>query len=309
MFTEQLKELGVQFGQIILPMATKIITKLNSMLKSFGALSPTVKTIILAVLGLVAAVGPMLLIVAKVISIFSKLKVAFLAIKTAMMAFSASAMLPFLPIIAAVAAVIAIIVLLIKHWDKVKAAALIVGKFLITVFQNIWAKVQNVVTNIKNAFSTVKTAIITAFTAVKTFIHGVFSTIGSIIKAPINAIINGINKVLKKINSIKIPSWVPGIGGASANFGMIPTLAKGGIVNSATQAIIGEGADPEAVVPLNKTSISNFVSGLGMTGTGQNVTIVIPQQKVALVDLNNNMLGNILLPQMTRKLKLGGALT
>jgi len=309
MFTEQLKELGVQFGQIILPIATKIITKLNEMLVKFGALSPTVKTIILVVLGLVAAIGPMLLIAAKVITIFGKIKTAITIVRTAMMALGASAMLPFLPIIAAVAAVIAIIVLLVKHWDKVKAAAMIVAKFLFNVFKSVWAKIKSVIYNIINAFNIVKTAIITAFKAVKSFIKSVFTTIGNIIKVPINAIIKGINKVLKMINKIKIPDWVPVIGGKSANFGMIPTLAKGGIVNSATQAIIGEGADPEAVVPLNKTSISNFVSGLGMTGTGQNVTISIAQAKVAMVDLNGNVIGNIILPQITRKLKLGGALT
>jgi hypothetical protein len=308
--SEQLKELGVQFGTLLLPIATKIVTKLNEMLTTWNSLSPTMQKIILTVVGIVAAIGPLLLIVSKVIGIISKLKTIFLVVKGVMMAFGASALVPFLPIIAIVGAIIAVIILLVKHWDKVKAVAVAVGNKIKEMFMSIWEKIKFVVGKIKNAFSTVKEAIITAFTAVKTFIKSVFTTIGNIIKAPINAIIKGINKVLKTINKIKIPDWVPLIGGKSANFSMIPTLASGGIVNSATQAIIGEGADPEAVVPLNPKSISNFVSGLGMGGgTGSTININVPQQNVALVDLNGNKLGNILLPQITRKLKLGGALT
>jgi tape measure domain-containing protein len=180
--------------------------------------------------------------------------------------------------------------------------------FFSGVFNSIWGVISGVIDKIKNAFRVVKDFIITVFNSVRDTISNIFSTIGNILKVPINAIINSINGVLKGINKIKVPDWVPGIGGKHANFGMIPTLAKGGVVNSATQAIIGE-AGPEAVVPLNRKSIGNFVSGIGLKQAGQNITIKIPQQSVALVDLNGNKLGNILLPGMMRSLKLGGALT
>ena len=53
--------------------------------------------------------------------------------------------------------------------------------------------------------------------------------------------------------SIKVPSWVPGIGGKgfSLNIPEIPSLAAGGIVTSPTLAMIGERG-PEAVVPLGR---------------------------------------------------------
>ncbi len=216
------------------------------------------------------------------------------------------------PIMKIVALIILLVGAFITLWNTnegFRKAVLQVWETVKAVFDNIWGKIQDVIAKIKNAFATVKIAIEIIFNAIKSVIIGIFQTIGNIIKTPINAIINGINTVLKMINKIKIPSWVPLIGGKHADFGMIPTLAKGGIVNSATQAIIGEGADPEAVVPLNKTSISNFVSGLGMGSPSGSTTIVIPQAKVALVDLNGRAIGNIILPQMTRSLKLGGALT
>jgi len=51
--------------------------------------------------------------------------------------------------------------------------------------------------------------------------------------------------------SFKFPSFVPGFGGKGFDVPNIPMLADGGIVRSATLAVIGE-AGPEAVVPLNR---------------------------------------------------------
>ena len=75
-------------------------------------------------------------------------------------------------------------------------------------------------------------------------------------KVPINAVISAINWVLGKINSISvtIPDWVPGVGGTTLGFNIptIPQLAAGGIATAPTLAMIGEGGEPEAVMPLSK---------------------------------------------------------
>ena len=84
-------------------------------------------------------------------------------------------------------------------------------------------------------------------------IRSIFGAIVGFVKAPINAIIDGVNKILGKINGIKIPDWVPGIGGAHTNFATIPKLAQGGIATRATNAIIGE-AGTEAVIPLEQNT-------------------------------------------------------
>ncbi|XZM80440.1 phage tail tape measure protein [Clostridium perfringens] len=113
------------------------------------------------------------------------------------------------------------------------------------------------------------------FNGILTFLHGVFTgnweeifqglgdivksifgTIGGVIKAPINAAISGINWVISKINTISfdVPSWIPGIGGShfGINLPTIPALAEGGIVTKATMALVGEGKEHEAVIPLSK---------------------------------------------------------
>ena len=96
----------------------------------------------------------------------------------------------------------------------------------------------------------------------------------NIAKAPINAVISAINWVIDKINgiSVTIPSWVPIIGGTTLGFNIptIPTLAEGGIATSATLAEIGEGAEPEAVLPLSK--LAEMLDGAGAGDNNDNST-------------------------------------
>jgi hypothetical protein len=65
------------------------------------------------------------------------------------------------------------------------------------------------------------------------------------------------------LNSIKIdiPDWVPGFGGEKFGIDIprIPRLARGGIVDSPTVAMIGE-AGKEAVIPLENTSFVNTLA-------------------------------------------------
>ena len=65
-FTEGTKELATSFGQILLPIGTKAVTKLNELLDSFNALSDEQKENILRWAGIAAAIGPVTLVIGKV---------------------------------------------------------------------------------------------------------------------------------------------------------------------------------------------------------------------------------------------------
>jgi hypothetical protein len=67
MFEESMKELGVMFGQVVLPTVTKLITAMNGLLNYFRELSPNAKTFVVALAGIAAAVGPMLFIAGTVL--------------------------------------------------------------------------------------------------------------------------------------------------------------------------------------------------------------------------------------------------
>ncbi|MDK0918016.1 phage tail tape measure protein [Clostridium perfringens] len=95
-----------------------------------------------------------------------------------------------------------------------------------------------------------------AFQGLADIVKSIFGMLGGIIKAPINAAISGINMAIRGINALSfdVPSWVPGLGGKhfGVNLPTIPALAEGGIVTKATMALVGEGKEHEAVIPLSK---------------------------------------------------------
>ena len=80
---------------------------------------------------------------------------------------------------------------------------------------------------------------------------------GAIVKSPLNAVISLINAAISGLNriSINIPNWIPGFGGKSfgLNIPKIPYLARGGIIDSPTLAMVGE-AGKEVVVPLENNT-------------------------------------------------------
>lgn len=114
---------------------------------------------------------------------------------------------------------------------------------IISGVQNVWNSAKNIVSGVANwiktnvidrivgFFQTGWNAVKSGVQALKDGIANVFSTISGVIKAPINAIIGGINSVIKKINGLKVPDWVPVIGGSHTNFPTIPKLATGGYVD------------------------------------------------------------------------------
>lgn len=116
-----------------------------------------------------------------------------------------------------------------------------------SVFNFIWGIISGVINSIISAFRNVANIVKSVFTSVKNAISNLFSGVVNIIKAPINGLIGLINGVIKGLNKIKMPDWVPAIGGKGINIPLIPKLDTG------TNYVAGEGLaylhEGEAVVP------------------------------------------------------------
>ena len=197
-----------------------------------------------------------------------------------------SALMGPLGIIIAVAAAIA---LLYKNWDTVKAWLVNFGNTVNQIWTNFsnmvgnaiaaigekfpllgaylqgwWESIQAAVDNVKAIFQNIIDFISNVFSGnwsaawqnIVNIFGNLFGMIVNLAKAPINGVISAINWVISKINSISvtIPDWVPGVGGKTLGFNIptIPQLAEGGVATSPTLAEIGEGGEPEAVMPLSK---------------------------------------------------------
>lgn len=206
-------------------------------------------------------------------------------VTNAFKAFGSALMGP-LGIIIAVAAAIA---LLYKNWDTVKAWLVNFGNTVNQIWTNFsnmvgnaitaigqkfpllgaylqgwWESIQAAVDNVKAIFQNIIEFIDNVFSGnwsaawqnIVNIFGNLFGMIVNLAKAPINGVISAINWVLSKINSISvtIPDWVPGVGGKTLGFNIptIPQLAEGGVATSPTLAEIGEGGEPEAVMPLSK---------------------------------------------------------
>lgn len=120
-----------------------------------------------------------------------------------------------------------------------------------------------------------------AWNGIKDIFSNIVSGLGAIIKAPINGIISIINGMIRGLNRVKVPDWVPGIGGKGINIPEIPQLAKGGIVDKATLAMIGEGKSAEAVIPLDRTLTKYMAKALKEANGTQSNNVVVnfyPQQ-------------------------------
>nr|DAL87020.1 MAG TPA: minor tail protein [Caudoviricetes sp.] len=107
----------------------------------------------------------------------------------------------------------------------------------------------------------------------------IFGGLGGLIKAPLNGVIGMVNGALSKLNAlnIELPAMLGG-GTIGFNIPEIPMLAEGGVVSSPTLAMIGEGSEPEAVMPLstlpaisgaanNQPSVFNYSPVINVTGS------------------------------------------
>ncbi len=152
----------------------------------------------------------------------------------------------------------------------------------------------NVISPIANLFSGLWNGIKTGLEGMFNGLRNIFGSLGGVVKAPINGVIDIINTLLQSLNrSVKIPDWVPSLGGKSVNFPSIPRLAKGGVVNQATMAIVGESGS-EAVMPLENNTewidtLADKLNSRQNTGESVQLVVQIGEDKIVnkVVDLIN----------------------
>ena len=143
-------------------------------------------------------------------------------------------------------------------------------------FTGRWADVKNALASVSSWFGDIFTsaynAVVNAFSSIGSFFSGVWSTVQSIFvnagqavgsavggafRSAVNAVLgtieNVVNGFIGMINSvIGLINKIPGVHLGGIGYVSLPRLARGGIVDSPTVAMIGE-AGKEVVMPLENT--------------------------------------------------------
>lgn len=284
----ELKLLGYEIANSVLPVIEPVIQKIadgvGQLTEKWNALPKDTQQRIIAVATALAAIGPALILISKLLSglsiIIGGVSTAVGVLSSALAFLAAN---PVVLIIAGIAALVAAIVILwnksetfrnfiLGVWQNIqqKFAALVawfgqkkeqllgffrgIPAFFGNVFSQAWANVKRAFSNvgsffgglwttIKNKFSAIGTAIASAISgSVRSGINGVINRIETIINGGISLINGAINLINK----------IPGVSIGKIGTLNLPRLAKGGIVDSATIAMIGEGQSSEAVIPLDE---------------------------------------------------------
>lgn len=201
--------------------------------------------------------------------------------------------------ITAIATLVLAGIYLYKNWDEVKAKLVELWTAFEEKFPGLAATMKNIyegsikptIDGIKTTFQGLISFISGVFSGdwtkawegAKTSFSGCFQALPEFAKGPLNLVISLANKAIAGLNSLgsfTVPDWVPGVGGKSMgiNIPQIPMLASGGIATGPSLAMVGEGREPEAILPLSRLggmmgaggpSISvNFSPVIQITGAG-----------------------------------------
>lgn len=271
-------ELGEQVQIALLPAFEAASNAIQKVSTWFSGLTDNQKQTIITIAGVVAAIGPVLVVLGTLASSISSL--------IPVIAFIAS---PIGIVIAALAAFVAGIVIAYNKvgWfrDFINASFNVIKDIVVGVFKVLADTTKSTfdfitgfiggamdgaakiigdyVNAIKRIFGGIVDFVTGVFTGdwsrawqgVVDIFGGIFEGIAAVAKAPINAMITLINGFLGGLNNIKIPKWVPGVGGKGFSIAKIPYLAEGGhMING--QAIVGE-AGPELLTAKNgKTTVT-----------------------------------------------------
>ena len=159
-----------------------------------------------------------------------------------------------------------------KAWDGLTGIFANIGTWFGERWNDVTTALANVATWFGSIFTSAYNAVVNAFSSIGSFFSGVWSTVKSIFvnagqavgsavggafRSAVNAVLgtieNIVNGFIGMINGvIGMINKIPGVSLGSIGYVSLPRLARGGIVDSPTVAMIGE-AGKEVVMPLENT--------------------------------------------------------
>ncbi len=192
-------------GTKLLPIGTKILNWLDQMVRFFSNLPDGVQNVILVVLGLAAAIGPLLIVGAKLVKAFQVIKGAMVGLNIVM---------SLNPFVLLALAIVALVVLVVLNWDKImevmgvafewiKGAVSSVAEFFTGVWQRIFDFVSGIIDAIVKFHMELPGNILKAIKALATtvvkFIVGVWTKVRDLTIEAWNDVVDFLSELVPKI--------------------------------------------------------------------------------------------------------------
>lgn len=197
--TQAFFKMGSTLATTLMPMMEKLVNTVVQVVSWFGNLDGTTQTVILTVLGLVAAISPVASLLGNLNTIVTVLSTAFTALggilgTTAITVGSLA--VPFGAVIAIIGGLIAAGVLLYKNWDKITDYAKKLGTELKKKWEGIKKSIsENATAAMKaasNAFTTLSSAISNKMNAVKSTVGNAFTNVVNSVRTAMSNAYNAV---------------------------------------------------------------------------------------------------------------------
>lgn len=256
--TTAFNQMATQLSAYLAPAMQRVVDIVGQLAQWFSQLSPQTQTIIVAIAGAVAVLGPLLIGLGQVSFAISSIMSLMATIGPAIGGIVAALG----PVVLIIGAVVAAGILLYKNWDTIKAKAVELWTNVTTIWQSITnsirATIAQLVSNTVGKFNSLKTTVETVWNGIKSAMINPIQTARDTLQGIIDKVKSWFPINLGNIFNFKLPHI--DIGSKSVTVGdktvTVPTFsvswyARGGIFDQPTLAGIGE-AGPEAVVPLDR---------------------------------------------------------
>ena len=252
---EQLKVIGIQLGDALMPVVLQMVEKFKALADKFSELSPKTKDIIVKIALVAAAVGPLLM--------------AFGAVLTMLPAIGSAMALLTGPIGLIVGALAMAAVLIVKNWNKIKEYFTSGdGAAMFTTIKEIVVKSMLIIADVVKVagqFIADVWAVIGPF--VKKVVSKAFKGVAKVIKAVLNVILT----VVSKFSEIIAGGWEGLWNGIKTMFkrvwqGIVKFLVNGlvRIMEGMAELLKAFGAKKLANAITNtKSTLEGFADGLG----------------------------------------------
>lgn len=183
----QVMLLGASFAEVFIPVLEKALGPLQKLITAFSGLSAGQKNVIVTTLAIVAAVGPLLMIVGKAITLFATLRTIILAVQAAQIGLNIAMIAnPIGLIVVAIAALVAALVIAYKRSETFRNIVDEIGRVtrdtLIKAFDWLKQKIDELWPSVKAFYEQAKPVLQLIGQAVELYVATYFKLVATYIR-------------------------------------------------------------------------------------------------------------------------------